>query len=82
MEDLDNSWILLNNEVGCRNNDDNSPETLGLKNMRGVFILVSLFSFRSVACLQTGYTYAQCRTKVEVRMEQYNQIYTHLSLFY
>ena len=42
MEDLDNSWILLNNEVDCRNNDDNSPATLGLKNMRGVFILVGL----------------------------------------
>lgn len=42
MEDLDNNWILLNNEVDCRNNDDNSPATLGLKNMRGVFILVGL----------------------------------------
>jgi ionotropic glutamate receptor NMDA 1 len=42
MEDLDNTWILLNNEVDCRNNDDNSPATLGLKNMRGVFILVGL----------------------------------------
>ena len=47
MEDLDNSWILLNNEVDCRNNDDNSPATLGLKNMRGVFILVSL-KFRRI----------------------------------
>jgi len=44
MEDLDNSWILLNNQVDCRNNDDNSPATLGLKNMRGVFILVGLVS--------------------------------------
>ena len=46
MEDLDNSWILLNNEVDCRNNDDNSPATLGLKNMRGVFILVSFKFWR------------------------------------
>jgi len=42
MEDLDNSWILFNDNVDCRNNDDNSPATLGLKNMRGVFILVNL----------------------------------------
>jgi hypothetical protein len=41
MEDLDNSWILFNDNVDCRNNDDNSPATLGLKNMRGVFILVT-----------------------------------------
>lgn len=45
MEDLDNNWILLNNQVDCRNNDDNSPATLGLKNMRGVFILVGLVRF-------------------------------------
>ena len=42
MEDLDNKWILLQNEVDCRQKDDNSPATLGLKNMRGVFILVGV----------------------------------------
>ena len=42
MEDLDNNWILLNNEVTCDNRDDNSPATLGLKNMRGVFIVVGV----------------------------------------
>lgn len=42
MEDLDNSWILLNNEVECDSKDDNSPATLGLNNMRGVFILVGV----------------------------------------
>ena len=35
-------WILLNTEVNCANNDDNSPATLGLNNMRGVFILVGV----------------------------------------
>ena len=42
MEDLDNNWILLNKEVVCANDDDNSPATLGLKNMRGVFIVVGV----------------------------------------
>lgn len=42
MEDLDNKWILLNNEVDCSGKNDNSPATLGLKNMRGVFILVGV----------------------------------------
>ena len=40
MEDLDNGWILLNKTVRCNSKDDNSPATLGLNNMRGVFILV------------------------------------------
>ena len=42
MEDLDNNWILLNKEVSCAADDDNSPATLGLKNMRGVFIVVGV----------------------------------------
>ena len=40
MEELDNKWILLQKEQNCDENDDNSPATLGLENMRGVFILV------------------------------------------
>ncbi|XP_059080362.1 glutamate [NMDA] receptor subunit 1-like isoform X1 [Tigriopus californicus] len=43
MEELDNKWILLNNNaMQCHEKDDNSPATLGLKNMRGVFILVGV----------------------------------------
>nr|XP_040571852.1 glutamate [NMDA] receptor subunit 1-like isoform X2 [Lepeophtheirus salmonis] len=42
MEDLDNKWILLNNDDDCKAKDDNSPATLGLRNMRGVFILVGV----------------------------------------
>ncbi len=42
MEDLDNKWILLHSQVDCGDRDDNSPATLGLKNMRGVFILVGV----------------------------------------
>ena len=42
MEDLDNKWILLKDEVRCKDKDDNSPATLGLKNMNGVFILVGV----------------------------------------
>ena len=42
MEELDNDWILLQKEQDCDDNDDNSPATLGLENMRGVFILVGV----------------------------------------
>lgn len=42
MEDLDNKWILLYKELKCNSKDDNSPATLGLSNMRGVFILVGV----------------------------------------
>ena len=42
MEDLDNKWILLKREKNCDSKDDNSPATLGLNNMRGVFILVGV----------------------------------------
>ena len=37
----DNKWIYQE-EVKCDSNDDNSPATLGLSNMRGVFILVGV----------------------------------------
>merc|ERR1719192_1682791 len=42
MEDLDNKWILnaSSSSQDCREKDGNNPVTLGLENMRGVFILV------------------------------------------
>ena len=43
MESLDNKWILssgLDDVDKCSDKDSNSPATLGLDNMRGVFILV------------------------------------------
>ena len=42
MEDLDNKWILHSGGADCSDSDDNSPATLGLDNMRGVFILVGV----------------------------------------
>lgn len=38
MEEFDKKWILLNN-TNCQVND--SPSTLGLTNMAGVFMLVA-----------------------------------------
>lgn len=38
MEDFDKKWILLNN-TNCQTKD--SPSTLGLTNMAGVFMLVA-----------------------------------------
>lgn len=40
MEELDNEWILRNQNEECET-DDRAPATLGLKNMAGVFILVA-----------------------------------------
>ena len=41
MESLDNKWILNSDkDTSCSEKDNNSPATLGLENMRGVFILV------------------------------------------
>ena len=41
MERLDNKWILSSEEDNiCNEKDSNSPATLGLENMMGVFILV------------------------------------------
>eukprot|EP00090_Calanus_glacialis_P018797 TRINITY_DN29121_c0_g1_i1.p1 TRINITY_DN29121_c0_g1~~TRINITY_DN29121_c0_g1_i1.p1 ORF type:complete len:1142 (-),score=246.94 TRINITY_DN29121_c0_g1_i1:120-3545(-) len=42
MEDLDNKWILSSttDTQDCKAKDGNNPVTLGLENMRGVFILV------------------------------------------
>ena len=47
MEDLDNKWILHSGGADCSDSDDNSPATLGLDNMRGVFILVGAGKFQS-----------------------------------
>lgn len=41
MEDLDNKWIFLDEEL-CDIRPDQFPATLGLKNMAGVFILVGV----------------------------------------
>ena len=42
MESLDNKWILNSDkDNSCNEKDNNSPATLGLENMRGVFILVT-----------------------------------------
>ena len=43
MESLDNKWILSSDkDTSCNDKDNNSPATLGLENMRGVFILVRI----------------------------------------
>merc|ERR1719242_2618555 len=41
MENLDNKWVLnATSNDDCKEKDGNNPVTLGLENMRGVFILV------------------------------------------
>ena len=56
MESLDNKWILSSEEADatCSEKDSNSPATLGLENMRGVFILVRGVSSFSIHIIGTA----------------------------
>ena len=69
MEDLDNKWILLNNEVDCKGKDDNSPATLGLKNMMGVFILVGVGIIGGLGLIVIEIVYKKHQMKKQGRMK-------------
>ena len=68
MEDLDNKWILLNNQVDCKDKDDNSPATLGLKNMRGVFILVGVGIVGGMGLIVVEIVYKKHQNRKQKRM--------------
>jgi ionotropic glutamate receptor NMDA 1 len=68
MEDLDNGWILLNNAIKCKNKDDNSPATLGLNNMRGVFILVGGGIIGGLGLIVIEIVYKKHQMKKQKRM--------------
>lgn len=68
MEDLDNRWILRNNLLNCEENEK-TPNTLGLKNMAGVFILVAAGIAGGVVLIIIEMIYKKHQIKKQKRME-------------
>ena len=49
MENLDNKWVLsASSNDDCKEKDGNNPVTLGLENMRGVRLVITLLERQSV----------------------------------
>ncbi|XP_063374819.1 glutamate [NMDA] receptor subunit 1 [Cydia amplana] len=68
MESLDNNWILRNNLLNCEENEK-TPNTLGLKNMAGVFILVLAGIFGGIVLIVIEVVYKRHQIKKQKRME-------------
>ncbi|UXI19263.1 hypothetical protein NH340_JMT05206 [Sarcoptes scabiei] len=68
MEDLDNKWILLNEQV-CAIKPEQFPPTLGLKNMAGVFILVATGILGGIGLIMFEIFYKRHQTKKQRRLE-------------
>ena len=68
MEDLDNKWILLHNQLDCSAKNDNSPATLGLKNMVGVFILVGVGIIGGLGLIVIEIAYKKHQMRKQKRM--------------
>ncbi|CAH1636071.1 unnamed protein product [Spodoptera littoralis] len=68
MESLDNLWILRNNMLNCEENEK-TPNTLGLKNMAGVFILVLAGIIGGIVLIVIEVVYKRHQIKKQKRME-------------
>lgn len=70
MESLDNRWILQGNLnlAQCEQNEK-TPNTLGLKNMAGVFILVAGGIAFGVVLILIEMVYKKHQTRKQKRME-------------
>ncbi|CAB3376005.1 Hypothetical predicted protein [Cloeon dipterum] len=68
MESLDNKWIFLGNTQHCEG-DEKTPNTLGLKNMAGVFILVGAGIAGGVALIVIEMAYKKHQIRKQKRME-------------
>jgi ionotropic glutamate receptor NMDA 1 len=68
MESLDNKWIFQGNAQNCEENEK-TPNTLGLKNMAGVFILVAAGIVGSVALIIIEMAYKKHQIKKQKRLE-------------
>lgn len=68
MEHLDNQWILRNNLLNCEENEK-TPNTLGLKNMAGVFILVLAGIIGGVFLIIIEVVYKRHQIKRQKKME-------------
>lgn len=68
MESLDNQWILRNNMLNCEENEK-TPNTLGLKNMAGVFILVLAGIIGGIVLIVIEVVYKRHQIRKQKRME-------------
>ncbi|CAF4920372.1 unnamed protein product [Pieris macdunnoughi] len=68
MESFDNKWILQNNMLNCEENEK-TPNTLGLKNMAGVFILVLAGIIGGIVLIVIEVVYKKHQIKKQKRME-------------
>ncbi|KAF2905177.1 hypothetical protein ILUMI_01004 [Ignelater luminosus] len=68
MEGLDNKWILQGNIQQCEQ-FEKTPNTLGLKNMAGVFILVAAGIVGGVGLIVIEMAYKKHQIKKQKRME-------------
>lgn len=68
MEELDNKWILQNQEDNC-NTDEKAPATLGLKNMAGVFILVAAGIVGGIGLIIIEIIYKKHQIRKQKRLE-------------
>lgn len=68
MESLDNKWILQGNVQQCEQ-FEKTPNTLGLKNMAGVFILVAAGIVGGIGLIVIEMAYKKHQIKKQKRME-------------
>lgn len=68
MESLDNQWILQGNLQQCEQ-FEKTPNTLGLKNMAGVFILVAAGIAGGVLLIVIEMAYKKHQIKKQKRLE-------------
>lgn len=68
MESLDNKWILQGNIQQCEQ-FEKTPNTLGLKNMAGVFILVGAGIVGGIGLIVIEMAYKKHQIKKQKRME-------------
>lgn len=68
MEGLDNKWIFQGNLQQCEQ-FEKTPNTLGLKNMAGVFILVAAGIVGGIGLIVIEMAYKKHQIKKQKRME-------------
>lgn len=68
MESLDHKWILQGNVQQCEQ-FEKTPNTLGLKNMAGVFILVAAGIVGGIGLIVIEMAYKKHQIKKQKRME-------------
>ncbi|CAK9809869.1 Glutamate [NMDA] receptor subunit 1 [Anthophora plagiata] len=68
MESLDDHWILQDNRQQCEQSE-NTPNTLGLKNMAGVFIVVGVGIIGGIGLIIIEVAYKKHQIRKQKKME-------------